>query len=74
MFQESVILANAFEKVGYQIKQGEDLSDLSSMHTLLNLLFDSVLRNFCNEPMYDKKAQKGSPTGENRSLNGSTNC
>ena len=53
MFQESVILANAFEKVGYQIEQGEDFSDLSSMHTLLHLLFDSVLRNFCNEPMYD---------------------
>ena len=70
MFQESVILANAFEKVGYQIEQGEDFSDLSSMHTLLNLLFDSVLRmSLC----MTKKAQKGSPTWENRSLNGSTN-
>ena len=55
MFQESVILANAFEKVGYQIEQGEDFSDLCSMQALLNLLFDLVLKRFCNEPMYDKK-------------------
>ena len=55
MFQESVILANALEKVGYQIEQEEDFSDLISM-TLLTLLFDSVLRRFCNEPMYEKNA------------------